>query len=476
MMVAVAGGLMVAHVRQRREIRALKDEQEAIIVEEKRMFDFLNGLGKTLCGEVSDAKLQRTVVDGVAEVVRADGGALYLLDKDGTQLVPGYYAAKCPPIIPLPERIVTQAKGDPNKLRGYLRLHSVPSDDGLLGRCLERARTKKKEKALRVPNLRVHPDFREAANPFQQNVAAMVAPVYYGGVPIGVLAVASNRLEGGFSRNDFDVFKSATEQSGFALGNAIVHREASEKRRQDEELRRASEIQKILLPAQSPEIEGFAIEAVNLPAKVVSGDYFDYLEMEGGKTGVVIADVSGKGTAAALVAATFRCVVRWSAAGKQSPEEILSDVNRRIFADIRQDMFISAAFLELDAGSGSVTMTRAGHDPPLLFRAATGALEALDPPGMAIGIDSGDVFDRVIKMMKVSMEPGDCILLYTDGATEARDSKDLEFGLDRLSSAFKHSAPQGAGAVVAGIRRVLDNFVGGYQQIDDITLIVIEKR
>ena len=304
----------------------------------------------------------------------------------------------------------------------------------------------------------------------------MVAPVFYGGKPIGVLAVASNRKDGGFSRNDFDVFKSATEQSGFALGNAIVHREASEKRRQDEELRQASEIQKILLPSKAPQLDSFGIEAVNLPAKVVSGDYYDYIEMAESGKGVVIADVSGKGTPAALVAATFRCVLRSSSQGKDSPADVLSVVNRLIFDDIRQDMFISTAFLKLDTESGSVTLARAGHDPPLLFRAATGSLETLEPRGMAVGLDSGDVFERLIEEHTFKMETGDCLLLYTDGATEARDSKDLEFGIERLSSAFKHCAPQGAAAVLTGIRRVLSHFVSGFRQIDDITLIAIEKR
>ena len=184
----------------------------------------------------------------------------------------------------------------------------------------------------------------------------------------------------GFSRNDFDVFKSATEQSGFALGNAIVHREASEKHRQDEELRRASEIQRILLPDRAPDLPGFSLEGVNLPAKVVSGDYHDFLDMGEGRVGVVIADVSGKGTGPALMAATFRTVMRFCAAGRTSPAEILTEVNRQIFPDIRQDMFISAALLVLEPGSGEATLARAGHDPPLLFHAAKGELETLKPP------------------------------------------------------------------------------------------------
>jgi sigma-B regulation protein RsbU (phosphoserine phosphatase) len=151
-------------------------------------------------------------------------------------------------------------------------------------------------------------------------------------------------------------------------------------------------------------------------------------------------------------------------------------VNRVTFADIKEDMFISTAFLKLNCGAGTVTLARAGHDPPLLYRGATGRLEVLEPPGMALGIDSGPAFDRVLKEQTVAVEPGDCILLYTDGATEARDSKNLEFGVERLSSAFRHTAPQGANAVLTGIQRVLNSFVGGYQQIDDITLIAIEKR
>jgi sigma-B regulation protein RsbU (phosphoserine phosphatase) len=139
-------------------------------------------------------------------------------------------------------------------------------------------------------------------------------------------------------------------------------------------------------------------------------------------------------------------------------------------------MFISMAYLILDGAAGRVTLARAGHDAPLLYRAATGTVEKLSPKGMALGIDSGEVFNRVCADLSLVMEAGDCILLYTDGATEAMNHEGLEYGIERLIEALCASAPHGAAGVVRHVAEDVKNLTGDDFKHDDFTLIAISKK
>jgi sigma-B regulation protein RsbU (phosphoserine phosphatase) len=138
-------------------------------------------------------------------------------------------------------------------------------------------------------------------------------------------------------------------------------------------------------------------------------------------------------------------------------------------------MFISMAYLILDHVRATVTLCRAGHDAPLLYRAATGELTPIKPPGLVLGIDSGSVFDRITGDLAVPLERDDCLLLYTDGVTEALDSKGDEFGPERMMNSVRESAQNGAAAIIERLIDDLRAFVGATPQNDDITLIVIRK-
>ncbi len=463
---------VVFYVRHRIAMSTLRREREAIEIEEHRMFDFLHGLGETLSSEnVTDASaLHRLIVQGVTIVADAHGGALYLLDKSGERLNPRYRSLAGPPLIGIPEHIEKQARTHPTVLDSYLRLTSIPRDAGILGWCL------KSGLPLKIDNLAQETRGGDRYSGIHENVTAMLAPLKYGDKKLGVLTVANGSMGESFTENDFDVFKSVAEQSAFSLGTAIVHKEASDKRLLETELQNARDVQTILLPSGPPALEDYAITATNLPAKVVSGDYFDYIEVDEKHYGVLIADVSGKGIPASLIMAMCRSVTRANAVGNHSPADVLQRVNRQLFPDIRLDMFISMAYLLLDRSSDTVKVARAGHDPPLLYRTSDGGVSAIDPPGMALGIDEGPVFQRTTHDHSVEMKTGDAILLYTDGVNEALDADGEEFGMDRLREGFGEGAKRGSKAIVSGIRTAIGEFAGSQPQIDDITLIAIEKR
>jgi phosphoserine phosphatase RsbU/P len=155
---------------------------------------------------------------------------------------------------------------------------------------------------------------------------------------------------------------------------------------------------------------------------------------------------------------------------------VLSAVNRYLFPDIREDMFISMIYGILNPADGSLTFVRAGHEPALLYRKATGAVEICKPKGLALGIDSGNVFERVTADERITLESGDCVLLFTDGVKEALNANDEEFGIQRLSDTFRDAAKLGAEAVVNQVQDAVKSFTGEGPQMDDVTIVAIEKR
>jgi sigma-B regulation protein RsbU (phosphoserine phosphatase) len=462
--------LLLALRNQRRRVRLIRRKFNELEGEEQRMFRFLHDLGLAIENEPSPSVLSRIIVDGIEKVVAARGGAIYFLSAENDFLSPSYISEQCPPLTGIPVEIRKKAERDPRALESHVRLARVTVDEGILGHCMAVGAP------IHVKDVKNHPAFRDAFTRYTDDVSALLAPLKYADKDLGVLVVARRHLDGSFTANDFAVFRSAAEQSSFAIGNARIHREANEKRAMENELQNAREVQRILLPQEDPVIPGFRISGTNVPARIISGDYYDYLDLGGGKFGITIADVSGKGVPAGLLMAMCRSALRSVAKADLSPSKVMASVNRQLFPDIREDMFISMAYCVLDISTGTLTLSRAGHDPALLYRRETGRVELLRSPGLALGIDGGAVFERVTKDQEVTLISGDCVLFYTDGVKEAVDANDEEFGMERMSEAFRMAAPLGAEAVLFRMQEELKQFTGEGPQMDDITLVAIEKR
>lgn len=466
----VIASLLIALRNQRRKIQRIRLKFTDFEEEEQRMFTFLHDLGLAIENEPSPSMLSRIIVDGIDKVVTARGGAIYFINAENDFLNPSYISEDCPPLIGIPVEVRKKAERDPRALESHLRLSRVAVDEGILGHCLSVG------EPIHVKDVKNHPCFRDAFTRYTDDVSALLSPLRHANKDLGVLVVARCHKDGHFTANDFAVFRSAAEQSSFAIGNARIHREAHEKRAMEGELKNAREVQRILLPQQDPVATGFRISGTNLPARIISGDYYDYIDLEDQKFGIVIADVSGKGVPAGLLMAMCRSALRSVAPGESSPSKVMAAVNRQLFPDIREDMFISMVYGILDATTSTLTLSRAGHDPALLFRRETGRVELLRSPGLALGIDSGSVFERVTSDQQIMLESGDCVLFYTDGVREAVDSNEEEFGMERMSEAFRMAAALGAEAVLVRMQEELKLFTGDGPQMDDITLVAIEKR
>ena len=269
----------------------------------------------------------------------------------------------------------------------------------------------------------------------------------------------------------------------FIIGNLINERRVQQERdnlvreieRKNTELAIAADIQRSFLPETIAPVKGFDIAAKSVMAKEVGGDFFDVIPFEvvrlrKGRVGILIADVSGKGIPAALFMALSRIVIRVNAIWHPEPADAIRDANNIIANDSRAGMFVTVFYGILDEEKRTLSYVNAGHNPPLLLRAAGGSLEELGATGIAIGA----MEDAAFTSRTVQVGTGDTVVLYTDGVTEAVNGADEMFGEDRLKRVITGTAGKPSAGILAAILDEINAFARGQPQADDITLMIIK--
>src|SRR5215208_6496712 len=259
-----------------------------------------------------------------------------------------------------------------------------------------------------------------------------------------------------------------TEQLKSAM--AKQQQEAQERERIEQELRVARMIQHTLLPKSAPELGGYHIAAYYRPAREVGGDFYDFLELEDGRVGLVVGDASGKGIPAAMVMANTRSVIRTSAQGGDlAPGEVLAEANEILFPDIPSNMFVTCFYAILDPKSGRLSYANAGHDVPYLHR--NGDAEELRARGMPLGLMPGMSYEA----KEVVVDAGDSVLFYSDGLVEAHDPEGEMFGCPRLRALVAEHDDEER-SLVDFLLEELYSFTGeGWEHEDDITLVTLGK-
>jgi sigma-B regulation protein RsbU (phosphoserine phosphatase) len=251
-------------------------------------------------------------------------------------------------------------------------------------------------------------------------------------------------------------------------------REVQYLQRINEELDLAWQIQAGFLPQDLPEIPGWQLTATLKPSRETSGDFYDLIPLPGGRLGILVADVSGKGMGAALFMVLSRTLIRTYAAQHHSePAAVLVAANSRIVADIHTDQFVTAFYGILDTTSGRMTYCNAGHNPPYLFSAQSGsAVQELRRTGMPLGVFA----DARWESKTVWLTPGDTLILYSDGITEAHDVQKGLFGEERLLQAALANLGHSAGEIQSSVMAQVSEFAGDAPQFDDITLAVLIRE
>ncbi len=230
LLVASLAGWGITAYLQTRRIRRLERSHEEIQVEETLVFDFLHGLGEAFRGTIRPQELHRLIVEGAVRILDAHGGALYVMDRTGGKLMPGFISKGCPPLVDVPQDILQQAAATPIALETFLRLHTLGANEGLIGRVWQTGQ------AVCINEFSEAPELAKLRGSAFGSVSVMVTALGYGEQDLGVLAVANGPMSAPFSQADFVVFKSIAEQSAFALYNAIIYSMANEKKRLDHDL------------------------------------------------------------------------------------------------------------------------------------------------------------------------------------------------------------------------------------------------
>jgi sigma-B regulation protein RsbU (phosphoserine phosphatase) len=254
-------------------------------------------------------------------------------------------------------------------------------------------------------------------------------------------------------------------------------RQAEEKKRLEEELRIAREIQMSLLPRGHLAIPGLSVTALCVPAREVGGDYYDLIRLDDSRLGVLIADVSGKGTSAALYMAELKGIVLSLSKTSPSPRDLLVRANRIIRENLDSRSFITMTYAVIDLGARTMTYARAGHTP-LMYRAngtAHGRVRVLAPEGMVLGlqIDDGRLFEALLQEETLPLGPGDLLLFFTDGISEAMNGASDCFGEARLGQIVEEHGDLPTEELRERILREIESFVDGAPQHDDMTLILL---
>jgi serine phosphatase RsbU (regulator of sigma subunit) len=237
----------------------------------------------------------------------------------------------------------------------------------------------------------------------------------------------------------------------------------------------AKEIQENLLPKHVPRIAGYDVSAYYSPSKEVGGDYYDFFLVDKTHLGMVCADVSGKGIPGSMVMMMTKALISYEAQANLSPRDIFCKVNRTLAKDIKRGMFVTAFYMLLDIPTARLTVASAGHNPLLLYRAATKQCIEVNPGGIALGFDKdGRLFERNMKEEIIQLQRGDRAVIYTDGITEAMSPEDEEFGEERMQAITVQTAGKTSAEYLTTLVNAIQTHSQSDEQHDDITIVTLK--
>lgn len=251
-------------------------------------------------------------------------------------------------------------------------------------------------------------------------------------------------------------------------------RRIKERVRMQKELEIARRVQLHLLPKDNPRYAGFDIAGACLPALEVGGDYYDFVDLRDGKLGIAVGDVSGKGVPAAIYMTLTKGILQSHAEEDPSPKHVLSKVNHLMYRTIERNWYVSMFYAVLDSKRRALKFARAGHNPAIVFSTGTSETRLLQTAGIGLGLEKGDLFTKTLVEGELQLSPGDMLVFYTDGFTEAMNSGQEEFGSDRFLDILHRFNNGSAEQVLHHAFEEVRKFAGDHPQHDDMTMVVLK--
>jgi serine phosphatase RsbU (regulator of sigma subunit) len=287
----------------------------------------------------------------------------------------------------------------------------------------------------------------------------------------GIIYADSPIADGRFTEDHLKVLTTLASVAAIRVENTRLAEARLQQERLERELQLAMEIQQRFQPAAPPHVPGYELQGISFPCYEIGGDYYDFIKRDDGRLIIALGDVSGKGTAAALLMSSLHAAIHAQSGSHDTLVATISAVNRYLADNIPANRFVTLFYAELDPESGAVSFLNAGHNPPLILHAA-GTVEQLASGGLPLGIKPNAEY----REGRTQMQMGDVLVIYSDGVTEATSPSGEEFGATRLYEVVSRNVDASAAGIRDRIESALTKFSQGTQAADDITLVIVKRQ
>jgi len=354
--------------------------------------------------------------------------------------------------------------------KGNLVLQAAQGDNFRISTAV-RDRVVEEKSSLLVADVRSDEMLRERGSIVYQGVRSLMAvPLQTDERVIGLLYVDTPNLPREFTAEDLNLLTVMANVAAIRIERERLSEVELAERRLAAEIQQAAEIQRRFLPGRAPEIPGLDLAGYNAPCRTVGGDYYDFLPYPDGRAGVVIGDVAGKGLPAALMMTSLQAKVQALAESHREPAELVTHLNRVLMTTCPENRFVTLFYAVVDPAAGELLYANAGHNPPLVAR-ANGEIVPLQEGGPVLGILRALTFEQY----RCRFEPGDALLLYSDGVTEAANAAGEEFGDERLVQVLAGAAQASADGIVDAVHDAVEQWLAGQPPADDITVVAARR-
>jgi sigma-B regulation protein RsbU (phosphoserine phosphatase) len=330
----------------------------------------------------------------------------------------------------------------------------------------------KNQKTLMIEDLATDNRFTTSEEEKKEIRSVLCVPIWFRAKIVGVLMVTNKKSTEIFTENDSRLLSIIAAQSGQLIRNSQLQEEALEKKRMEQELTFARNIQMSLVPMEDPKSDLYEIASYFNPADEVGGDYFDYFFLDEKKIAVVQADVSGHGVSAAMIMTMVKGILSSITHRFTSVDEALLEINSTLNKIAPQEMFVTMIFMVYDLEKKILKLSNAGHNPPLIYKNKSKSYDWIEIPGCALNLTDSPVY----QLEEIPINSNDLFLLYTDGVTETINSESEMYGKDRLAQLIEKVINSSTTEIIDHIKNDLNSFSNHASQADDIALIAIKIK
>jgi len=328
-----------------------------------------------------------------------------------------------------------------------------------------------KGKSVLTSDAQHDPRFASGTVVLQGVRSVLAVPLGVSEKVFGIIYADSPIAEGRFTEDHLKVLTTLASVAAIRVENARLVEARFQQERLERELQLAMEIQQRFQPTAPPVVPGYEFQGISFPCYEIGGDYYDFIKRDDGRLVIALGDVSGKGTAAALLMSSLHASIHAQTGSHDSLVETISAVNRYLAENIPSNRFVTLFYAELDPESGALSFLNAGHNPPLIVHAA-GTVEQLASGGLPLGIKANADY----REGRTTLQPGDVLVIYSDGVTEAASPSGEEFGPTRLYEVVSRNVESSAAGIRDRIESALTKFSQGTQAADDITLVIAKRQ